>query len=357
MSDKVEQLEALGRSTFKEPPSDRDRLEQFEAKQATGFVKKFGKHAAVSGITDRSGRLKLLASQTEEEVWAAEISRHELIEIAERVLHGRNATVFDGLVLRPIRGLSKRTVDDLAMQFGVDHARIYRIKNDCIDRIKKEIAKTKPVAPTQTSRYRDGGNVFETCERCNREYPLSLWPSRRSVCRGNYDPPKECLIDRREVMWRKIKATSTPEKLATLALDYRAKQSREKEEQWTRTRASARRSHRDFEDGREALLGKQVWYPAKTNEGTTYHVHISTNQSGAWAFLNGDCWALVREFGGTSESRVLGEKEYRILMRKDEIGDFACPIEHAILRARQEARAERREYDLTQDIERNQVKK
>jgi hypothetical protein len=344
MSNKLEQFEALVRSTFKESPSN--RFEQFEAKLTSGFVEtKSGKHVAFGGLTDRKGRRKVFPMQTDEEAWTAEINTNELMDIAETILHGRNATVFEGLVLRPLRGLPKRTVDDLAKQFGILPARIYRIKNDCVERVKKEIAKGKLEAQTQPTGYREANKIFEVCERCKREYPLSAHPRRRSVCRGNYDPPKDCLIDQREAWWQQRKADMRPRELKKLREDYRAKQRIRKERDLAERRAHGRRYIRDEED-RKAALGKKVWYYQKTNDGNTYYVLLPVD-------LRGDYCAIVKECGGTREGRVLGEREYKIHIGRGEISEWECSIEHAILRARREARAERREHDLTKDIERN----
>ena len=55
--------------------------------------------------------------------------------VAKQTLRGRNATIFEKLVINPVLGRPSGTVDELARQFGVAPARIYRIK----DKIKRQM--------------------------------------------------------------------------------------------------------------------------------------------------------------------------------------------------------------------------
>lgn len=230
---KLDPVSDIPRHAFKERPDpSAAKVAMFEAKASLGFVRKGGKHVAWSGPLQRNGRLKVFHEETQHDAWLSEQNCHQLIEVADKVLHGRNATVFEGLVLAPLRGQPKRTVESLASQFGVDAKRIYRVKNDCVERIKSELKKT-PTTPAFASPWHlPAHEVSETCAICHRSYALSAWPSEKPSCRGRFGdgqlPPDgdinpECLIARREAMWATIKAGMTPEKRAELAAKYAAK--------------------------------------------------------------------------------------------------------------------------------------
>ncbi len=238
----------------------------YEAKAASGFARRAGKHVAWSGPLQRNGRAKVFNEETEHEAWLAEQNTHELIEIAERVLHHRNATVFDGLVLAPIRKLPGRTVDSLAAQFGVDAARIYRIKNDCVARIKSELGKARaaPEAPRLWGPP-PASEVSETCTICRRDYPLSAWPKQKPICHGHFgsrphpggDIHPDCLIARRTAMWDAIKTDMTPERRAELAAQLRAKLQAQDDWYHAMRKEDHRRWERDRRDVEALMRARQ----------------------------------------------------------------------------------------------------
>src|SRR5262249_42647669 len=98
----------------------------------------------------------------------------ELEAVAAEVLHGRNATVFDALVLAPLRGDdTKRTVESLAQQFGVDAARIYRCKNRAKRRVSDAINVRKSLetkVPDELIAFIEGVPANERCTICNRGF-------------------------------------------------------------------------------------------------------------------------------------------------------------------------------------------
>lgn len=116
----------------------------FEAKWAAGHTKIAGKHIAADGLVSKGGYRRILPDYKDagDEVWD-EIRRKQLEEIAGEVLSGRTATVFDALVLAPLRGKQGRTVEDLANQFGVTTDRIHKIKHDATRKIEDGLMKPK----------------------------------------------------------------------------------------------------------------------------------------------------------------------------------------------------------------------
>jgi hypothetical protein len=102
----------------------------FEAKLASGFARQAGKHTAYSGPLTRGGRLKVF----DEEVSAEELEEWgdragEAIELAKKLFHGRTATILDGRLINPLRGQPRRSVEDLAAQFGIKAKQVYKIED------------------------------------------------------------------------------------------------------------------------------------------------------------------------------------------------------------------------------------
>jgi hypothetical protein len=91
------------------------------------------------GVLSRRGlrRIPPLIYRGLDREWIEEHAE-ELSELAKDILHGRNATVFEGRVLDPLEGRPKRSVEDLAAQFGVTEKRIYKIEDDCRRRVVEE---------------------------------------------------------------------------------------------------------------------------------------------------------------------------------------------------------------------------
>jgi hypothetical protein len=109
----------------------------FEAKCASGFTRQAGKHTDYSGPLTRGGRLKIFPDSSSE----VEI-QHDLEilqDIAKRVLHGRNATIFQKLVIEPLAdGRRHPPVEDVAAQFNVTPKRAYKIRDKCWDKVLRE---------------------------------------------------------------------------------------------------------------------------------------------------------------------------------------------------------------------------
>lgn len=140
----------------------------------------------------------------EHDYWARRIKPlqvDELERVSRDVLSGRNATVWESLVLDPLRGKAKRTPEELAEQFRVSAARIYRIKNRANDKVRRGLqsaSRTRPVKPTMPPimlDFMDGGG--ERCAVCNHGF---RWTSA-ALCNGIFGdgrPRSECLRTR----WR-----------------------------------------------------------------------------------------------------------------------------------------------------------
>ena len=103
----------------------RDKVGATEAKLAAGFTKIGGKHVAADGLVSRRGYRRIIPNAGTDPDWL-EYRAEQLAEIASKVLHGRNATIFEARVIAPLKGLPKWSVEDLAKQFGVTPKRIYR---------------------------------------------------------------------------------------------------------------------------------------------------------------------------------------------------------------------------------------
>src|SRR5262245_45882921 len=172
-----------------------DRFEIWEDRRTTGFVKSGGKHTQATGLVSRRGYKRIVPdadSWMEEQ--GADVAQ-ELIEVAGKILHGRNATVFEGRVLAPLQGKPRRSVDDLAKQFNVRAARIYKIVDDCKRKIERALAKP----PEDVALYRgilngDNPQAWETCAVCGREYIWNVLPTRIDVCgarRGSAEKPSD----------------------------------------------------------------------------------------------------------------------------------------------------------------------
>ena len=113
---------------------------------AAGFYKKDGKHVSTDGLVSRRGYRRIVPAGLDEdgrdgELWAD--NAQQLAELYKQVLRGRNATVFENLVIKPLLGQKGMTVAELARRFGVDEDRIYRCKYDALQRINRVSAKLK----------------------------------------------------------------------------------------------------------------------------------------------------------------------------------------------------------------------
>lgn len=141
-------------------PAGGGKAETVETYRATGTVKIAGRTVSADGLVARSGRRRILPEATD--VTALEDKAEQLALVARRVLHGRNATVFEGRVLAPLLGRPKRSVKDLAAQFGVTPDKIYKIVERCKERVLKVYE--------QFSKLKITGDRCPTCGRVYDEW-------------------------------------------------------------------------------------------------------------------------------------------------------------------------------------------
>jgi hypothetical protein len=150
----------------------------FEAKLASGFARQAGRHTAYTGPLTRGGRVKIFAETVGAEQldeWTERVP--ELAKLAKELFRGRNATILEGRILNPLLGKPQRSAEDLAAQFNVKPARIYKIAEKRLRHLLKEFnRRNKPEA----------GNG-ERCPTCGRVY--AEW--NFSQCARNYGGPLE----------------------------------------------------------------------------------------------------------------------------------------------------------------------
>jgi hypothetical protein len=133
-----------------------------EAFRGSGHAKAAGKHVSADGLVARSGRRRIapefmLSDIHDRELWADRAD--QVADTAKEVLRGRNATVFEGRVIAPLRGDPKRSVEELAAQFGVSSAKIHKITERAKDRVL-EVFRQR-MAPQIEG---------DKCPRCGRVY-------------------------------------------------------------------------------------------------------------------------------------------------------------------------------------------
>jgi hypothetical protein len=113
-------------------PNDIAKIEIFRAR---GFAKVAGRHVMADGLVARSGRRRIFPDHAN--MRELEDRADVLLAIAKQVLRGRNATVFEGRVIDPLLGRPKRSVEELAAQFGVSPAKIHKITERCKERVSE----------------------------------------------------------------------------------------------------------------------------------------------------------------------------------------------------------------------------
>lgn len=148
------------------------QLAALEAKWATGFTEVDGRHVWDAGLVARDGRRRVFAGEAEDDMWQ-EIRADTLERVAKEALHGRTATIFEGRVINPLFGRPRRSIADLAHQFGVQASRIYKILDKAKVKvmeliIKKAAAKKSPLG--------------EACPTCGRIYEVG----NLSTCKRGY---------------------------------------------------------------------------------------------------------------------------------------------------------------------------
>jgi hypothetical protein len=154
-------------------------IEGFESKRASGFAKVDGRHIAADGLVSRRGYRRIISDSSLDREWFDLDGRvEELAKIAKEVLHGRNATVFEGRVLNPLMGQPKLSIEELAAQFGTTAKRIYNIVDDCRDRIIGEFRRR-----TTT---KANGDKFPTCGRVYAEWNFGQCARNNGSLRDGY---------------------------------------------------------------------------------------------------------------------------------------------------------------------------
>jgi hypothetical protein len=196
------------------PMSDDDEqlsgIELWEIVQAQGFRKKDGKHIATDGgLVSRGGYRRIMPNR-DDGFWLESIKPDQLGDlerVARAVLTGRNATVFDGLVLAPLRSEPKREVKDLADQFGVRPARVYKILHKCIAKVKKRQAEIaaggsidgKPPHFEMMALLEAWENT-DRCSLCGRQFVWELLPECNGIYGDDTTTRPECLEAHRRDM-------------------------------------------------------------------------------------------------------------------------------------------------------------
>ena len=155
-------------------------IEIWDRERVSGFTRDplTRKLVVKDGRTSRSGYRRILPESRPDD-WHVEYQIEELEDVVKAVLREKKATIFEALVLDPLRGRPGKTIDDLARQFGRSADYISRIKHKCKIRVQAEIearraaeAKVRAAAATQAD---------ETCGVCGRNYGAKVWPRIRRV--------------------------------------------------------------------------------------------------------------------------------------------------------------------------------
>jgi transposase-like protein len=152
-------------------------IDAYEARRAGGFTKVGGKYVMADGLVSRQGFRKILPEgpgrmftdlvTNMPEHLLTDMLVGELVALAKKVLHQRNATVFEGLVLNPLLGEPRVTVAALAHQFGVKPHVIYNIKHECWRKLRDAWSGILAAAKTkaETNEQLEALSVIERCER------------------------------------------------------------------------------------------------------------------------------------------------------------------------------------------------
>jgi hypothetical protein len=100
------------------------------------------------GLVSRSGYRRTLPGWLTDDSGLWDDRAQQLTDIAHRELQGRNLEIFERLILGPLNGAERPAISDLAEQYGVPIARIYRITNDCKTRVMTALQRGSIAEPT-----------------------------------------------------------------------------------------------------------------------------------------------------------------------------------------------------------------
>ena len=144
-----------------------------QAKWAAGYTKVGGKHITADGLVSRRGYRRIIPGITQQEREWLEEHTSKLREIAKRVLHGRNGTIFQKCVINPLLGERKSSVEEMAAQFNIKPKRVYNIIDKCKDKVLREYNQQRRGSP--------GKENTVVCRICGRP------ESSKEICpRGHY---------------------------------------------------------------------------------------------------------------------------------------------------------------------------
>ena len=188
--------------------SERSGVAAFESKSATGFRRIGGKRVAADGLVSRGGYRRIFPDHDDDD-WADFFMPgqvEELEKTARAVLRGRSATVFNKLVVAPLRGKTRSTVEELAEELSIPKGQIRKIKYDATTKVKERISAMRLSAEVPTNSH--------PCGMCGRVIPgthqtcqtISI-PEVRGDClatarrNGVYDKAFAKKLDGREHRW------------------------------------------------------------------------------------------------------------------------------------------------------------
>jgi len=108
-----------------------------EGRRATGLDRPIaGKYVSDIGPVSRRGLRRVLPDNSRG--FDVEWKTERVIEAA-KVLHGRNATIFEAHVIARLLGRPQRPIPELAAQFGITDKQVYKIISKCMERVRAEM--------------------------------------------------------------------------------------------------------------------------------------------------------------------------------------------------------------------------
>src|SRR5262249_36135156 len=173
---------ALEKVTW-DSPHGSEIVENFERRWSGGSSRDgSGKWRNPDGLVSRRGKRRIVPeSRNSDEI---ECDLWLLREIAEQVLHGRNATIFEKLVIKPLEdGGCHPPVEGVAAQFNITLKRAYKIRDKCWDRVLREHNRRQ-----QQEAQEDGSAICGICGK-RRSSDLLCPRGRYWGCEESVRPP------------------------------------------------------------------------------------------------------------------------------------------------------------------------